>query len=470
MPSEVVNNCELHVVMFPFLAFGHISPFVQLSNKLFSHGVRVTFLSAASNIPKIRSTLNLNPAITVIPLQFPNGIANTAELPPHLAGNLIHALDLTQDQVKSLLLELKPHYVFFDFAQNWIPKLASEVGIKSVHFSVYSAISDASITVPSRFDDVEGRNINFEDLKKPPPALLCPKSPMGVATCTQIASDSCNSPLGLHPLQKPAKACPNSLVMVATSTCRQLATTSGVFHATWLRTANSPLTITVCYRTHAKYVENNPHVIFFKRTPFGKIFCKSTPSGEICLIETFLNEDQIKELATGLELIGLPFILVLNFPSNLSAKAELERALTKGFLERVKNRGVVHTGWFQQQLALKHSSLGCYVCHGGFSSVIEALINECQLVLLPFKGDQFFNSKLIANDLKAGVEVNRGDEGGFFHKEDIIDAIKTIMMEDNKEQGKQTRESHMQWSMFLSNQEIQNKFITDMVAQLKSMA
>ena len=169
MPSEVVNNCELHVVMFPFLAFGHISPFVQLSNKLFSHGVRVTFLSAASNIPKIRSTLNLNPAITVIPLQFPNGIANTAELPPHLAGNLIHALDLTQDQVKSLLLELKPHYVFFDFAQNWIPKLASEVGIKSVHFSVYSAISDASITVPSRFDDVEGRNINFEDLKKPPP-------------------------------------------------------------------------------------------------------------------------------------------------------------------------------------------------------------------------------------------------------------------------------------------------------------
>uniref|UniRef100_A0A0R0ENB2 Uncharacterized protein n=1 Tax=Glycine max TaxID=3847 RepID=A0A0R0ENB2_SOYBN len=394
MPSEVVNNCELHVVMFPFLAFGHISPFVQLSNKLFSHGVRVTFLSAASNIPKIRSTLNLNPAITVIPLQFPNGIANTAELPPHLAGNLIHALDLTQDQVKSLLLELKPHYVFFDFAQNWIPKLASEVGIKSVHFSVYSAISDASITVPSRFDDVEGRNINFEDLKKPPPA-------MQVLLWSASFLHSLFTALLLLPL---------------------------------LFASSAPLFC--CYG-------------------FG---------------ETFLNEDQIKELATGLELIGLPFILVLNFPSNLSAKAELERALTKGFLERVKNRGVVHTGWFQQQLALKHSSLGCYVCHGGFSSVIEALINECQLVLLPFKGDQFFNSKLIANDLKAGVEVNRGDEGGFFHKEDIIDAIKTIMMEDNKEQGKQTRESHMQWSMFLSNQEIQNKFITDMVAQLKSMA
>ena len=147
-----------------------------------------------------------------------------------------------------------------------------------------------------------------------------------------------------------------------------------------------------------------------------------------------------------------------------------ERALPKGYLERVKNRGVVHSGWFQQQLVLKHSSVGCYVCHGGFSSVIEAMVNECQLVLLPFKGDQFFNSKLIANDLKAGVEVNRSDEDGFFHKEDILEALKTVMLEDNKEQGKQIRENHMQWSKFLSNKEIQNKFITDLVAQLKSMA
>ncbi|TKY51781.1 Anthocyanidin 3-O-glucosyltransferase [Spatholobus suberectus] len=186
--------------------------------------------------------------------------------------------------------------------------------------------------------------------------------------------------------------------------------------------------------------------------------------------ETFLNDDQIKELATGLELTGLPFILVLNFPSNLSAQAELERALPKGFLERVKNRGVVHTGWLQQQLILKHSGVGCYVCHAGFSSVIEAMVNDCQLVLLPFKGDQFFNSKLIAKDLEAGIEVNRSDEDGYFHKEEILTAVRTIMVEDNKEPGKHTRENHMKWRKFLLNKEIQNKFIADLVAQLKSMA
>jgi len=171
-----------------------------------------------------------------------------------------------------------------------------------------------------------------------------------------------------------------------------------------------------------------------------------------------------------LELTGLPFILVLNFPSNLCAETELESSLPKGFLERVKDRGVVHTGWLQQQLVLKHNSVGCYVCHGGFSSVIEAMVNDCQLVLLPFKGDQFFNSKLMANDLDAGIEVNRNEQDGYFHKEDILKAVKIIMVDREKERGKSIREDHKKWSKFMLDKEIQNKFIIDLVVQLKSLA
>ncbi|GAU12947.1 hypothetical protein TSUD_97570 [Trifolium subterraneum] len=155
--------------------------------------------------------------------------------------------------------------------------------------------------------------------------------------------------------------------------------------------------------------------------------------------ETFLSDDQINELASGLELTNLPFILVLNFPSNLNAEVELERALPKGFLERVKNRGIVHSGWLQQLLILEHSS--------------------------------FFNSKLIADDLKAGIEVkNRKDEDGFFEKEELLEDVKTVMVEVDKEPGKQIRENHKKWREFLLNKEIQNKFITDLVAQFKSLA
>ncbi|XP_020222477.1 UDP-glycosyltransferase 79A6 [Cajanus cajan] len=460
MSDKVVNSDNLRVVMFPFLAFGHISPFVQLSNKLFSHGVAITFLSAASNVPKIRSTLNLNPEINVIPLKFPNGISSTAELPPHLAGNLIHALDQTQPQVKSLLLELKPHYVFFDFAQNWLPKIASEVGIKSVHFSVYSAISDAYITVPSRL--VEGRDITFEDLKTPPPGF--PQN-SNISLKAFEALDFMflfrrfgENLTGYERVLQSLGECS----FIVFKTCKEI---------------EGPYLDYIETQFAKPVLLSGPLVPEPSRDVLEERWSKwldTFPAKSVILCsfgsETFLSDDQIKELATGLELTGLPFILVLNFPSDLSAQDELERALPKGFLERVKNRGVVHTGWFQQQLILKHSSVGCYVCHAGFSSVIEAMVNECQLVLLPFKGDQFFNSKLVAKDLNVGIEVNRRDEDGYFHKEDILNALKTIMVEDHKEPGKHIRENHMKWSKFLLNKEIQDKFITDLVAQLKSMA
>lgn len=464
MSSEILTNGEqLHVAMFPFLAFGHISPFVQLSNKLFSHGVRISFLSASSNIAKIKSTFNLNPAIQIIPLQFPNSIANTAELHPDMVGTLFQALDLMQDQVNSILLELKPHFVFFDFAQNWLPKIASEVGIKSVHFSVYSAISGSYMSVPSRLAGIEGRDITYEDLKKPPLGYL-QSSNLSLQTFQariifmMLFQRFGDNPTGYDRIMQILNECS----FVVFKSCKEL---EGPYIDYVQKELEKPVLV-----SGPLVPEPSTDVLEEKWTKWLDGF----PANSVILCsfgsETFLSDDQISELATGLELTGLPFILVLNFPSNLNAEAELERALPKGFIERVKNRGVVHTGWLQQQLILKHSSVGCYVCHAGFSSVIEAMVNDCQLVLLPFKGDQFFNSKLIANDLKAGIEVNRKDEDGFFEKEELLEAVKTIMVEVDKEPGKQIRENHMKWREFLLNKEIQNKFIIDLVAQLKSMA
>ncbi|KAL1294912.1 hypothetical protein HN51_055757 [Arachis hypogaea] len=466
-----MSNDEVHIVMFPFLAFGHISPFVQLSNKLFSQTrIRITFFSASSNIPRIRSTLNLNPSIEIVPLHFPNHhdnktVTSTAELPPHLAENLVHALDLTQTHVRSLLSQLKPHFVFFDFAQNWLPKLASELGIKSVHFSVYSAISDSYITVPSRFASLEdGKTITFQDLMKPPPGY--PQS-SNLFLNEFEAKDFMflfkrfgeNSITGYERVMQSLSEC--SFVLF--KSCKEM---EGPYLDYIENQFKKPILLTgplvplepsndVLDEKWSKWLEKFP--------PKSVILCSFGS-------ETFLNDEQINELATGLELTELPFILVLNFPSNLNAENELQRALPKGFLERVRERGFVHTGWLQQQLLLKHKSVGCYVCHGGFSSVIEAMANDCQLVLLPFKGDQFFNSKLIAIDLEAGIQVNRRDEDGYFGKCDIAKAVKIVMVEGDKDPGKNIRENHMKWRNFLLNEGIQNKFIIDLVAHLKSVA
>ena len=63
----------------------------------------------------------------------------------------------------------------------------------------------------------------------------------------------------------------------------QLATTSGVFRATWrfpskLVTRSGGLLYYPCKVCR----KEPPHVIFFERTPFGEIFCKSTRFRKIC--------------------------------------------------------------------------------------------------------------------------------------------------------------------------------------------
>ncbi len=40
--------------------------------------------------------------------------------------------------------------------------------------------------------------------------------------------------------------------------------------------------------------------------------------------------------------------------------------------------------------------------------------NDCQLVLLPNFGDQIINARLMGEDLKVGVEVEKGEEDGLF--------------------------------------------------------
>lgn len=454
--------------MFPFFAFGHISPFIQLSNKLSSHGVRITFFTIPGYVSRIKTLLFPKPTTQIIPLQIPtiqgltDTTAGTSDLPPSEHGNLMQALDLMQPQIKSLLSDLKPNFVFFDFAQYWMPSLASELSIKTFFFSVFSAISGAYITVPARLTGAEGGDVTVSDLKKPPPGFP-PSSTARLRTYEArdfmfMFRSSDGGPRGIDRDIVGFKGC----TAIVKKTCHEM-------EGPYLDFMSSQLGKRILLT--GPLVPEPPSSVLDEK--WGNWLSRFEPKSVVfCSFgsETFLNDDQIRELALGLELTGLPFLLVLNFPANSDAVAELARALPEGFTEGVKERGVVHTGWVQQQLILAHESVGCYLCHSGFSSVIEALVNNCQLALLPLKGDQFLNAKLVAEDMKAGVEVNRRDEDGHFGKEDVYEAVKKVMVEVEQEPGKSIRVNHEKWRAFLLDKKIQDKFISDMVAEMKTLA
>ncbi|CAI9774429.1 unnamed protein product [Fraxinus pennsylvanica] len=460
------SSC-LHVVMFPFFAFGHISPFVQLSNKLSSHGVKISFFSAPANVNRIRSMLNDASTTQIIPLTIPHveglppGVESTAELNPTQSELLKVALDLMQPQIKTLLSQLKPHFVLFDFAQEWLPKLAYELGIQTAFFSVFIALATAFVTVPARLPE-PGRSPTVEEMQKPPPGF--PQTSV-TSLRTFEARDSLYVFKRFHD-----KPCVYDRVLSGLQGCSViLAKTCNEMEAPYINYVKSqfkkPVLLVgpVVPEPPTDHLEEKWAKWLDKFEANSVIYCSFGS-------ETFLTDDQINELALGLELTGLPFFLVLNFPANVDVSAELKRALPRGFLERVEGKGIIHTGWVQQQQILAHKSVGCYLCHAGFSSVIEAIVNDCQLVMLPQKSDQFVNSKLVHGDLNAGVEVNRSDEDGFFGREDIKSAVETIVFNIDKEPGKSIRANQKKWKEFLLNKDIQNNFIKTLVEEMEAIA
>ncbi|EOA34237.1 hypothetical protein CARUB_v10021749mg [Capsella rubella] len=84
-----------------------------------------------------------------------------------------------------------------------------------------------------------------------------------------------------------------------------------------------------------------------------------------------------------------------------------------------------------QELCLGIELTGYFVSHCGFGSRWESLMSDCQIVLLPFLADQVLNTRLMSEELKVSVEVER-EETGWFSKESLSVAITSVMDQDSK--------------------------------------
>ncbi|XP_077212292.1 anthocyanidin-3-O-glucoside rhamnosyltransferase-like [Tasmannia lanceolata] len=461
------NNGEsLHVIMFPWFAFGHISPFIQLSNKLSSHNIKITFLSAPSNIPRISPSLA--PHIQILPIQIPPlqglppGIESTSEMTPHMAELLKKAVDNMTPQISTLLPQLKPHIIFHDFAHQWLPSIASPLGIKTLFFSVFAAVSSAYLMNPARLLTASGQTPTAGDLKYPPPGFPSGDSSI-ISLKTFIARDFTYvfENFGGPSVFDRVVACKKNCSAIVIKSCLEM---EGPYIKFVETQYGKPVLL-------AGPVVPDPNPAKLEQRWDEWLNGFSSKSVVFCSFgsETFLKDEQVRELVLGLEMVGLPFLVVLNFQGGEDSEARLRIVLPEGFEERVKEKGRVHTGWVQQQQILAHPSVGCFVCHAGFSSITEGLINDCQLVLLPMRGDQYLNSKLVSGDLKAGLEVNRKDEDGSFVKDDLCEAVISVMVRVEEEPGKSVRANQKKWKDFLLDKEIHEKFIRDLVDKLKEM-
>ncbi|KAE8657959.1 Flavonoid 3-O-glucosyltransferase [Hibiscus syriacus] len=133
---------------------------------------------------------------------------------------------------------------------------------------------------------------------------------------------------------------------------------------------------------------------------------------------------ELQELCEALEESEFPFLW--------SYRGSPEKQLPQGFLERTSSKGKI-VPWAPQQKILEHPSVGVFVSHGGWNSILESIVGGVPMIFRPFFGDQGLNTRTVEAVWGFGL----GLEGGTLTKGGVMKALKMTL---SGEQGKKMRE------------------------------
>lgn len=137
----------ISVLMLPWLAHGHINPYLELAKKLANRNLHIYICSTPvclSSIKK-RVTQEYSQSIDLVDFHLPSlpnlppHYHTTNGLPPHLMTTLKSTFEMSTPNFSKILQTLQPDLVIYDFNLPWAADCASSVNIPAVLFLTFGA-------------------------------------------------------------------------------------------------------------------------------------------------------------------------------------------------------------------------------------------------------------------------------------------------------------------------------------------
>ncbi|CAN1258464.1 UDP-glucosyltransferase 29 [Linum perenne] len=408
--------------MFPWLAHGHISPFIELANKLISR--RPNFHVYLCSSPIILSSINetkiiKHPSrIQLIELHLPSSpdlppqSHTTKGLPMHLIPTLIDALDMASSDFSRILTELSPDLLISDFFQYWAPKLAFDLKIPSVCFLTAAAVSAAVLlTSASDSGEFEGvfplrSNYMFDyaesnymfDYEQPPPTII-----HRYCQCVERSS-----PVLLIKSFREIEA--EYLDSLSKSIGRPIIPLAPLIH------------------DEDDQESDNEIIDWLNKKPPSSVVYISFGS------ECYLSRSEIHELAHALLITVVQKACPISFVGEEVGTTE---ALPEGFAAAVGEKVHVAEDWAPQRRILRHESVGGFVSHCGWNSVMEAMNYGVPIVGVPLRIDQPMNARLV-EEAGVGLKVEKIERGEMAKViEEVVIGKKNLGF---REKGKEIRD------------------------------
>lgn len=472
-------SSPLHVVVFPWLAFGHMIPFLELSEQLAKRGHLVTFVSAPRNLAKLRPVLpEVKPRIRLVPLPLPrvdglpDGAESTADVPPEKVELLKIAFDGLAGPFAAFLAEAcaggeargvgehgkKPDWIVLDFAHHWLPPIADEHEVPCALFLIFPAAFIAFVG-PKELNDAHPRSA-VEDFTVPPPWL---PSPSLLAfrghEAEYIAGAWQPNASAISDIGRFWETTPRCPLMV----CRSSHEVDGPLCALLGDIFGKPVLpsgVLAPNDAAARALAGNEDEDEDEESAALMRWLDAQPERSVLYVafgsEAPLTPEHVRALALGLELAGVRFLWVLRNPIGGERPH-----LPDGFEARVEGRGVVRVGWAPQVRVLARAAVGAFMTHAGWSSLMESFLFGHPLVMLPLFADQGITARLMT-ERRVGLEVPRGGDGSF-GSEDVATTVRRVMVE---EEGKVFARNAKEVQEVLWDTAKQDKYVDELVEHL----
>ncbi|XP_009593691.1 UDP-glucosyltransferase 29-like [Nicotiana tomentosiformis] len=402
----------IRVLMVPWLAHGHISPFLELAKRLTKRNFHIYMCSTPVNLSSIQKnvTEKYSESIELVEIHLPSlpdlppHYHTTNGLPPHLMNTLKTAFEMSSPKFSKILQTLNPDLVIYDYNQPWTAQLALSMNIPAVQLLTFSA---AVIALGFHMSGDKEEKFPFPEIYQREYEML-------------LLMKAIN--------ESPGKEFPF---------CEAL------------RRSRDIVLVKTCRDFEGKYMNYLSRLVSKKIVPVGTLVQESTDQdeheetiqwldkkGKSSTVfvsfgsEYFLSKEEIHAVAQGLELRKVNFIWVIRFPQG-EKTSTIEDALPDGFLGRVGERGKIMEGWAPQATILQHASIGGFVSHCGWSSFMESVKFGVPIIAMPMHIDQPMNARLVEY-IGMGVEAVR-DVNGKLQSEEIAKAIRKVVMEESGE-------------------------------------
>ncbi|XP_018630747.1 UDP-glycosyltransferase 92A1-like isoform X2 [Nicotiana tomentosiformis] len=428
-----MSDTQEHIVMLPFLALGHMIPFLALANKIQERtSYKITIVSTplnikylSSNIAKDSSNQVQNPNnISLVSLPYnssdhglPPNTENTEALPLKDMVTIFNSTLSLKDPLTKLILEIVKKdagaYGTAAYVSLWLnlPHLLAIDGIFKMPGFNDSCTFSVSQLHP--FMKLANGNDSWSKVLK---SMLSPSLDSLGWLCNSVEEFEV---IGIKAIKNFTKL-PVWCIGPLLPQCMLKKGEKGQILESRIGKDHG-LSPEKCIEWLDKHPQSS--VLYIS---FGS--------------QNTISTSQMMALALGLEDSEKPFIWVVRPPIGFDLKGEFKSEwLPQGFQERVEksNKGLIVKSWAPQLQILCHGSTGAFLTHCGWNSVLESLSQGVPIISWPLAGEQAFNSKMLMEEMGVCIELTKGVQS-VIEKEDVKKVIDIVLSTSGK--GKEMKE------------------------------